>query len=51
MEKKNLQYTAPLLEPSRMDIIFVFVVLADVLFLIIRVEGDNDPGSHVPVKR
>ena len=32
--EKNLQYTAPLLEQSRMDIIFVFVVLTDALFLI-----------------
>ena len=41
--EKNLQYTAPLLEQSRMDIIFVFVVLSDVLFLIVRVEADNQP--------
>ena len=45
--EKNPQYTAPLLEQSRMDIIFVFVVLTDALFLIIRVEADNQPPSDV----
>lgn len=47
--EKNLQYTAPLLEQSRMDIIFVFVVLTDALFLIIRVEGDNQPPSDFKI--
>ena len=47
--EKNLQYTAPLLEQSRMDIIFVFVVLTDVLFLIIRVEADNQPPSDFKI--
>ena len=41
--EKNLQYTAPLLELWRMDIIFVFVVLTDALFSILRVEADNQP--------
>ena len=43
--EKNLQCTAPLLELSRIDIIFVFVVLTDALFLIVRVEADNQPPS------
>ena len=47
--EKNLQYTAPLLEQSRMDIIFVFVVLTDALFLIIRVEADNQPPSDFKI--
>lgn len=41
----NLQYTAPLLEQSRMDIIFVFLVLTEALFLIIGVQADNQPRS------
>ena len=45
--EKNPQYTAPLLEQSRMDIIFVFVVLTDAFFLIMRVEADNQPPSDV----
>ena len=40
---KNRQYTAPLLEQSRMDIIFVSHVLAEALFLIIAVQADNQP--------
>ena len=47
--EKNLQYTAPFLEQSRMDIIFVFVVLTDALFLIIRVEADNRPPSDFKI--
>ena len=47
--EKSLQYTAPLLEQSRMDIIFVFVVLTDALFLIIRVEADNQPHSDFKI--
>ena len=47
--KKTLQYTAPFLEQSRMDIIFVFVVLTDALFLIIRVEADNQPPSDFKI--
>ena len=41
----NLQYTAPLLEKSRMDIIVVFLVLTEALFLIIGVQADNQPRS------
>ena len=41
----NLQHTAPLLEQSRMDIIFVFLVLTEALFLIIGVQADNQPRS------
>ena len=48
MEKK-LQYTAPLIEQSRVDIIFGFVVLSDALFLIIRVEADNQPPSDFKI--
>lgn len=48
--EKNLQYTAPFLEQSRMDIIFVFVVLTDALFLIIRVEADKQPPSDLKFK-
>ena len=47
--EKNLQDTAPLLEQSRMDIIFVSVVLTDALFLIIRVEADNQPPSDFKI--
>ena len=47
--EKNLQYTAPLLEQSRIDIIFFFVVLTDALFLIIRVEADNQPPSDFKI--
>ena len=47
--EKNLQYTAPLLEQSRMDIIFVFVVHTDAFFLIIRVEADNQPPSNFKI--
>ena len=47
--EKNLQYTAPLLEQWRMDIIFVFVVLTDALFSIIRVEADNQPPSDFKI--
>ena len=47
--EKNLQYTAPLLELSRIDIIFVFVVLTDALFLIVRVEADNQPPSDFKI--
>ena len=47
--EKNLQYTAPLLEQWRMDIILVFVVLTDALFLIIRVEADNQPPSDFKI--
>ena len=47
--EKNVQYTAPLLEQWRMDIIFVFVVLTDALFLIIRVEADNQPPSDFKI--
>ena len=32
-----------------MDIIFVFVVLTDSLFLIIRVEADNQPPSDFKI--
>ena len=32
-----------------MDIIFVFVVLTDALFLIIRVEADNQPPSDFKI--
>ena len=39
-------YTAPLLEQSRMDIIFV---LTDALFLIIRVEADSQPHSDFQI--
>ena len=46
--EKNLQYTAPLLEQSRVDIIFVFV-LTDALFLVIRVEADNQPPSDFKI--
>ena len=48
MEKK-LQYTAPLIEQSRVDIVFGFVVLSDALFLIIRVEADNQPPSDFKI--
>ena len=47
--EKNLQYTAPLLELWRMDIIFVFVVVTDALFSIIRVEADNQPPSDFKI--
>ena len=47
--EKNVQYTAPLLEQWRMDIIFVFVVLTDALFLIVRVEADNQPPSDFKI--
>ena len=33
-----------------MDIIFVFVVLTDASFLIIRVEADNQPPSDLKFK-
>ena len=47
--KKPTVYTATFLEQSRMDIIFVFVVLTDALFLIIRVEADNQPPSDFKI--
>ena len=47
--EKNLQYTAPLIEQSRVDIIFGFVVLTDALFLIIRVEADSQPPSDFKI--
>ena len=47
--EKNLQYTAPLIEQSRVDIIFGFVVITDALFLIIRVEADNQPPSDFKI--
>ena len=57
MELKNLYtilmetnlYTAPLLEQSRMDIIFVFLVLTEALFLIIAVQVDNQPHSDFKI--
>ena len=47
--EKNLQYTAPLLEQSRMDIIFVSHVLAEALFLIIAVQADNQSPSDFKI--
>ena len=42
-------YTAPLLEQSRMDIIFVFFVFSEALFLIMGVQADNQPRSDFKI--
>ena len=42
-------YTAPLLEQSRMDIIFVFFVFSEALFLIMGVQADNQPPSDFKI--